>query len=135
MQPERTAVSVNAWSSTAGPYGVLWALEIKANGAASVTRWRGPGEAGQVRRFTVTPKDRLAIAKAVEDAKFFDLPEYLGPSAVPLHGPENTLQIELDGRVGKVFLYDPSTERGPEVERFKRAWRAVVGLSPIKPPL
>jgi hypothetical protein len=135
LQPERTAVSVNAWSSTAGPYGVLWALEIGTNGAASVTRWLGPGEAGQERHFTVTPKDRLAITKAVEDAKFFDLPEYLGPSTVPLHGPENTLQIEFDGRVRKVFLHDPSTERGPEVERFKRAWNAVVALSPVKPPL
>ena len=135
LQPQRTAVVVNAWSSTAGPYGALWILEIRANGAASVTRWGGPDEARQERHFTVAPKDGLVITKAVEDAKFFELPEYLGPSTVPLHGPENTLQIEFDGRVRKVHLYDPSTERGAEVERFKRAWNAVVKLSPLKPPL
>jgi nicotinic acid mononucleotide adenylyltransferase len=135
LQPERTAVVVKAWSSTAGPYGAWWALEIGADGAASVTRWRGADEAGQERHFTVAPKDRSAIMKAVEDAKFFDLPEYLGPSAVPLHGPENALQIESDGRVRRVTLHDPSTERGAEVERFKRAWNAVVKLSSLKPPL
>jgi hypothetical protein len=110
-------------------------LEIGANGAASVTHWPGPAEAGQERHFTVAPADRSAITKAVEDAKFFDLPEHIGPSTVPLHGPENTLQIEFDGRVRRIFLYDPSTERGPEVERYKRVWNAVVKLSPLKPPL
>jgi len=135
LQPERTAVVVKAWSSTAGPYGIFWTLEIGADGGASVTRWRAPGEAGQERHFTVAPNDRSTITKAVEDSKFFELPEYLGPSTVPLHGPENTLQIELDGRVRKVNLYDPSTWQGAEVERFKRAWRAVVKSSPLKPPL
>jgi hypothetical protein len=135
LQPERTGVVVEAWSSTAGPYGVLWTLEIGVDGAASVTRWSSPGEAGQERHFMVAPKDRSLIMKAVEDAKFFELPAYLGPSLVPLHGPENTLQIEVDGRARKVSLHDPSTERGAEVERFKRAWNVVVGLSPIKPPL
>ena len=135
LQPERTAVVVKAWSSTAGPYGALWILEIGADGAGSVTRWRAPDEAGQERHFTVAPKDRSLITKAIEDAKFFELPEFLGPPTVPLHGPENTLQIELDGRVRKVTLHDPSTERGAEVERFKRAWRAVVKSSPLKPPL
>jgi nicotinic acid mononucleotide adenylyltransferase len=135
LQPERTAVVVKAWSSTAGPYGAFWTLEIGADGAASVTRWRGPGEAVQERHFTVAPKDRSAITKTVEDAKFFELPEYIGPSTVPLHGPENTLQIEIEDRVRKVSLHDPSTERGAEVERFRRAWNAVVKLSPLKPPL
>ena len=135
LQPARTAVVVKAWSSTAGPYGVLWTLEIGANGAANVTRWRGPGESGQERHFTVAPKDRSAITKTVEDAKFFELPEYIGPSTVPLHGPENTLQIEIGGRARKVTLHDPSTERGAEVERFKQAWNAVAKLSPLKPPL
>ena len=135
LQPERPAVVVKAWSSTAGPYGVLWTLEIGADGAASVTRWRGPGEAGQERHYTVAPKDRSAITKTVEDAKFFELPEYIGPSTVPFHGPENTLQIEIGDRARKVSLHDPSTERGAEVERFKRAWNAVVKLSPLKPPL
>ena len=126
---------MKAWSSTAGPYGALWALEIEANGAASVTHWRGPVEPAQERHFTVAPKDRSAITKAVEEAKFFELPEHLGPSEVPLHGPENTLHIEFDGRVRRVVLFDPSRERGPEVERFKRAWNAVAALSPIRPPL
>ena len=44
------------------------------------------------------------MMQAVMDAKFFELSEYLGPSKVPLHGPENTLQIEFDGRVRKVYL-------------------------------
>jgi hypothetical protein len=100
-----------------------------------VTRWGGPGEAGQERRFMLEPKDRRAINQAVDATKFFELPEHLGPSAVLLHGPENCLEIKLEGRVRKVFLDEPLTERGPEVERFKRAWKAVVDLSPIKPPL
>ena len=135
VQPKRTAVFVKAWSGTAGPYGVTWALEIGADGAGRVTYWRGPGEAGLERHFTVAPKERSLITKAVDGAKFFELPVYLGPSTIPLHGPENVLLIELDGWSRKVRLHDPSTRRGAEVERFKRAWDAVVGLSPIKPPL
>ena len=135
VQPKRTAVFVKAWSGTAGPYGVMWALEIGADGAGRVTYWRGPGEAGLERHFTVAPKERSRIVKAVDGAKFFELPEYLGPSTIPLHGPENVLQIELDGRSRKVRLHDPPNRSGTEVERFKRAWDAVVGFSPIKPPL
>jgi hypothetical protein len=135
LQAERTAVVVKAWSSTAGPYGASWTLEIGTDGAASVTRWRSPGEAGQELHFTVAAQDRSAIAQAVEQAKFFELPEYLGPSMVPLHGPENTLHIEVGGHVRRVRLHDPSTERGAEVDRFKRAWNAVVKFSPLKPPL
>jgi len=135
LQPQRRAVAIKAWSSTAGPYGALWTFEMTADGTAHVTRWGGAGEAGQKRDFAVAPKDRSAITKTIEDAKFFDLPEYLGPSTVLLHEPENTLEIEVDHRVRKVRLYDPSTERGAEVERFKRVWNAVVKWSPLKPPL
>ena len=134
-QPDRTAVVIKAWSSTAGPYGVMWILDIGANGAATVTRWRGPDAARQERHFTVAPNDRSTITKAAEDARFFDLPEDLGPSEVPPHGPENTLEIEFAGRVRKVTLYDPSTELDAESARFKRAWNTVVGVSPVKPPL
>lgn len=135
VQPKRTAVFVKAWSGTAGPDGVTWALEIGADGAGRVSYWRGPGETGLERRFTVTPKERALLTKAVDSAKFFELPEYLGPATPPLHGPENVLQIELDGRSRKVRLHDPSTRQGAQVERFKRAWDAIVDLSPIKPPL
>jgi hypothetical protein len=45
---------------------------------------------------------------------------------VPIHGPENTLEIELRGRVHKVFLDDPASAKGPQVERFRRVWRAVI---------
>ena len=134
-QPKHTAVFVKAWSGTAGPDGVTWALEIGADGTGRVTYWRGPGKTGLERRFTLVPKERALITKAVESAKFFELPEYLGPSPLPLHGPENVLQIELDGRSRKVRLHDPSTRRGSQVDRFKRVWDAVVDLSPIKPPL
>ena len=65
----------------------------------------------------------------------FELPDYLGASTVPLHGPENTLEIEMEGRLRKVILYDPHNERGSEIDRFKRVWKAVVRLSPIKAPL
>jgi hypothetical protein len=134
LQPKQTTVVVRGWSDPAGPYGVMWMLVLEADGAASVTRWPGPGEGGQERQFRVAPEDRVAIAKAVEDAPFFELPEYIGPQTIPLHGPENRLHVDVDGWLRKVRLHDPANQRGARAERFKRVWAAVIRLSPIKPP-
>jgi hypothetical protein len=82
----------------------------------------------------VAPEDRVAIAKAVEDARFFELPEYIGPQTIPMHGPENRLHVDVDGRLRKVRLHDPASQRGPQVERFKRVRAAVIRSSRIKSP-
>jgi hypothetical protein len=128
-------LSVKAWSSTNGPYGELWYLSIRADGSAEVSGSSALGSESRERHFKISNAEREAIVKATGEAEFFALPEYVGPSSVPIHSPDNTLEIELNGRAHKVFLNEPSSARGPQVERFRRVWRAVVERSPLKPPL
>jgi len=128
-------LSVEAWSSTNGPYGELWHLSIQADGSAEVTGSSGLGSGSRERHFKISSAERDAILKAAGEAQFFALPEFVGPSVVPIHGPDNTLEIELNGRAHKVFLNEPASAKGPQVERFRRVWRAVVEKSPLKPPL
>jgi hypothetical protein len=133
---ERTPrLSVEAWSSTNGPYGDLWHLSIQADDSPEVSTSSGLGAELRERHFTVSSVQREAILKATEEAQFFALPESVGPSSVPIHGPDNTLEVELDGRAHKVFLNEPDSAKGQQVERFRRVWRAVVETVPLKPPL
>jgi hypothetical protein len=83
----------------------------------------------------ISRAQREAIVRAAEEAQFLSLPDAVGPAFVPLDGPDNVLELELQGHLHKVFLNDPASAKGPEVERFRRVWRAVVEASPIKPPL
>jgi hypothetical protein len=127
--------SVKAWSSTNGSYGKVWHLSIQPDDSAIVSDSSELGAKSSARRFKISTAQREAILRTAEEAQFLALPDSLGPSLVPIHGPENTLEIELRGRVHKVFLNDPASAKGPHVERFRRVWRAVVETSPLKPPL
>ena len=127
--------SIKAWSSTNGSFGKVWHLSIHSDDSAIVSDSSELGANSSERRFKISTAQREAILRAAEEAQFFALPASLGPSSVPVDGPENTLEIELRGRVHKVFLNDPASAKGPQVERFRRVWRPVVETSPIKPPL
>ena len=126
---------IRAWSSTNGPYGQLWHLSIKRDNSATVSSSSDLGAKSIERHFKISTAQRQAIMRATEEAQFFELTEPLGPGSVPIHGPDNTLELEVPGRVHKVFLNDPASAAGPQVQRFHRVWRAVVETSPIKPPL
>src|SRR5205085_4078425 len=117
------------------PYGQVWYLFIQRNDSATVTSSSEFGAKSLERLFRISMAQREAIVRAAEESQFFALPESVGPSVVPIHGPDNTLELELHGRVHKVFLNDPASAAGPQVDRFRRVWRAVVERSPIKPPL
>jgi hypothetical protein len=129
------SVTVHAWSSTNGPYGATWYLEIESDGRAQVTSSAPFGAKSEHHRFRLPRARREAILRAVEDANFFALPEFVGPSLVPIHGPEDCLEIQIRGRVLKVFLNDPASATSDEVDRFRKVWRAVSASSPVKPPL
>ena len=129
------SITVHAWSSTNGPYGAVWYLEIASDGQAQVTSSAPLGAKSEHHRFRLPRARREAILRAVEEANFFALPKFVGASPVPIHGPEDCLEIQLRGRVLKVFLSDPASSTGDEVERFRKVWRAVSASSPVQPPL
>jgi len=127
---------IKAWSSTNGSFGKVWHLSIQSPDSGTVSDSSELGAKSSERRFKIfSTAQREAILRAAEDAQFFALPDSLGPSSVPVDGPENTLEIELRGRVHKVLLNDPASAKGPQVDRFRRVWRAVVESSPLIPPL
>jgi len=125
---------VRAWSTTNGPYGQLWHLSIERDNSATVSNSSDRGAKSVERHFKISTAQRQAIVRASEEAQFFELTESLGPGSVPFHAPDNTLELEVRGRVHKVFLNDPASAAGAPVQRFRRVWRAVVETSPIKPP-
>ena len=126
---------IRAASLTNGSFGRIWELTIERGNSGSVRTVSGPGEKPTERRFTLLPTQRQAISRAVDEAKFAELPERLGPDTVQLDGPENWLEIESGNRVHRVRLDDPRSAKGSDVERFRRVWRAVVEVSPITPPI
>ena len=130
------SVRLQAFSSTAGPYGTFWRLTIEPDGAAEVKSSdmlhdRKP----DTRRWVLTDAQRASLAAAIASADFFTLPASLGPEEVPLHGPENTLRVRMNGREHTVHFYGPGSGVGPSIERFRTVWRVVAGVSPVKPPL
>lgn len=126
---------VEAWSSTNGTFGEMWSLSIRSDDSAVVTAVSQLGAKRRERRFTISTAQREAILKAVEEAQFFALPALVGSDSIPVDGPENTLEIVRRGRRHRVVLNEPLSAKGPEVELFRRVWRAVVQPSPLTPPL
>ena len=133
--PNEPRAFLEAWADTNGPDGETWHLVVDGAGNAEVSYWSGPGAAPSERQFHLSEAARDAIVAAARDARFLDLPKSLGPELIPIHGPEIVVQLTLDRRTRKVFLNDPKSAGGPDVERFRRVWRAVVAASPTKPPL
>jgi hypothetical protein len=127
--------AINAWSDTAGPDGQTWHLQLNRDRRATVTAYSGPGSKSAERRFRVSIDQYAAIMRVADETRFFALPEWIGPSAIPLHGPENVLRIGMAGRAHQVTLHDPHSAKGDDAARFQRVWRAVVSSSPAKPPL
>ena len=133
--PKEPRFLLEAWADTNGPDGETWHLVVDGAGNAEVSYWSGPGAAASERQFHLSEAAREAIVAAARDARFLDLPKSLGPELVPVHGPEIVVHLTLDRSTRKVFLNEPNDAVGPDVERFRRVWRAVVAASPIKPPL
>ena len=113
----------------------MWHLTIERDGSARVSSSSELGAKSLERRFTVSVAQHQAILAAAEETEFFSLAKSLGPSSIPIHGPQNTLELDVRGRIHRVFLNDPASAEGAQVKRFRRIWRAVVESSPIKPPL
>lgn len=128
-------LTITAWSRTAGPDGATWFLQVKPDGSATVAEYSGPGKSSERRVFVVPPRVREVLVNVVNEADFFGLNAALGPQSVPLHGPENILEVTFNGRVHKMLLADPESSRGTAAERFRRVWHAVTATSSIKPPL
>lgn len=126
---------LEAWADTNGPDGETWHLVVDGTGNAEVSYRSGPGAAASERQFHLSEAARDAIVTAARDARFLDLPRSLGPELMPVHGPEIVVHLTLNRGTRKVFLNEPKDAVGPDVERFRRGWEAVVAASPIKPPL
>ena len=127
--------TIRAWSSTAGPDGVVWHLSIERDNTATVSSSSDLGAKSVERHFKISAAQRQAILRAAKEGQFFTLAESVVSGSLPIHGPQNTLELEVGGRSHKVFLNDPASAKDSQSERFRRVWRAVVETSPIKPPL
>ncbi len=133
--PREPRFLLEAWAGTNGPDGESWHLVVDETGNAAVSYWSGPGAAASERQFRLSEAARDAIVAAAREARFLDLPTSIGPEIIPVHGPEIVAHLTLNRRTRKVFLNEPKDAAGPDVERFRRVWQAVVAASPIKPPL
>jgi hypothetical protein len=74
--------TIRAWSTTAGPDGVVWHLSIERDSTATVTSSSDLGAKSVERHFKISAAQRQAILWAVEEGQFFTLPKSVGPRSL-----------------------------------------------------
>ena len=126
---------VQAWVSTAGPYGESWNLTIAPDGEVNLqVLYLGSPSGTLLARFTWSAAQLNAIREAVHTADFFALPARLAPPESLFHQPHLRLEIHFGERHQNVTLYDPDALAGqPEAARFLTLWRRVFEELPFKP--
>lgn len=126
---------VEAWLSTAGPYGESWSYTLTPSGAVTLQVYYLLNPSGSVTgNFHVSEEHVARVRRAVATEGFFELPETLSAEMVALHRPDYRLTITLGGRKAKVSLYDPEQIKGdPRVARFLKVWREMYEGLPLKP--
>ena len=134
-QDPRQSLTVKASSWVNGSFGHSWQVDIAPDGTAIVETAGPLGEAYAARRFKVTPGQQRAIVDAVRQARFSSLKQSVGGADFPLDGSENRLVIANDRRAHGVSLFEPTTTKGDEADRFRRVWNAVVAACPVRPPI
>ena len=129
------ALVVEAWISTAGPYGESWDLRLTPSGEISLrVNYMITPSGNLMARFTLSAEQIAGIRKAIESERFFELPAKVFPATVPLHRPALRLDVWLGDRRHSVQLYDPDQQKAdPNVRRFLAVWRGLFELLPIRP--
>jgi hypothetical protein len=129
------ALVVEAWISTAGPYGESWDLRLGPSGEVSLRVNYMVTPSGTVMaRFSLSPDHIALIRAAVESERFFDLPGNISPASRPLHQPALRLDVWLDQKHHTVQAYDPEQLRAdPNLRRFLAVWQRLFEPLPIRP--
>jgi hypothetical protein len=126
---------VEAWISTAGPYGEMWTLHLTPSGDARLRAYYSLDPSGSLMAEFDVGKEHLdRVQASASEQRFFDLPPELSPPTSPLHRPDLRLEITLGPRKHKVRVYDPDQMKSDvRVKRFMAVWTAVYGNLPVKP--
>jgi hypothetical protein len=129
------ALVVEAWISTAGPYGESWDLRLTPSGEASLRVNYMTAPAGNLMgRFTLSAEQVVRIRTAIESERFFAMPAKVFPATVPLHRPALRLDVWLGERHHSVQLYDPDQQKAdPNVRRFLGVWSRLFESLPLRP--
>jgi hypothetical protein len=130
------ALVVEAWISTAGPYGESWDLRLTPSGEVSLrVNYMTAPSGSLMARFTLSSEQVAGIRTAIESQRFFEIPAKVFPATVPLHRPALRLDVWLGDRHHSVQLYDPDQQKAdPNAGRFLGVWRRLFELLPLRPP-
>jgi len=126
---------VEAWVSTAGPYGESWELGIRPDGVVRMQVLYMGSPSGNLMARLHLPEPALArIRAALDSERFFELPEKLAPKTSLLHMPFFKLDVWSGTRHRAVTLYDPKQiHADPSTQRFLEVWEAVYAGLPLRP--
>jgi hypothetical protein len=135
VPPKAPSLLVQASLSTAGPYGENWYLTLTPDGGISLQVFYSTNPSGNLMaRFTGAGENLETLRKAIEAARFFDLPAEISPKSAPLHRPHFRLDITLSGRQHQVSLYDPGQlQNDDRARRFLVVWNRLFESLPLKP--
>lgn len=126
---------VRAHVSTAGPYGEMWELNLRADGKVSLEIRYMLNPLGTISgEFVVSPELVESLRHAIVTEEFMELPSSIGPASAPLHAPNLRLSITLGDKAHEVRVYDPDQFKGDErVRRFLSVWRQTFAMVPLRP--
>ena len=126
---------VEAWLSTAGPYGEGWTLRLAPNGNVFLrVLYMGNPSGNLLADLDVGDEYERHLRAAIETHRFFDLPTDISPKSAVLHLPDFTMDVALGGKRHKVRLYDPKQlEADSRTKRFLAVWEALFEGLPMKP--
>jgi hypothetical protein len=126
---------VQAYVSTAGPYGEGWKLNLKPDGKVSLEIWYMLNPMGKMSgEFLVSSEDVQDLRNTIETERFLELPSSISPATAPLHAPDLRLSITLEDKVHEVRVYDPDQFKEDErVRRFLSVWRRAFAMVPLRP--
>jgi hypothetical protein len=123
---------VEAWISTAGPYGESWDLKLTPGGEVALQVYYPSGSL--LAQFRLSDAQVADLRKALESQRFFELPAEIAPKTSLLHQPDLRIAVWLGGKRHKVALYDPGQlEADANARRFLVLWRRLFDGLPIKP--
>jgi hypothetical protein len=126
---------LEAYVSTAGPYGQLWTLKLTPAGEAELHVLYAFNPSGSLTgTFSLSEERVSAIRRALEKYDFMLLPERMSPALIAFHMPDLRLAVWNSDKHREVRLYDPKQMAGdPQAKRFLAVWTAVFDGLPVKP--
>lgn len=130
---------VEAFVSTAGPYGHSWRIDIKeySDGSGAELRFEASLDMGrsEIQGQVLLNRELLSAFKdLLANANFNQLPDSISDKIVPFHRPDFRITACSGSICHTVKLYDPSVVgSSADGQRFLSVWAAIVEPLPLKP--